>query len=57
MKANEILLSEFYLQLPSKNDVPHNLLHGNPFLFAELHFTKDSSVILHLYPSNKDVDL
>ena len=56
MKANRILLSKFYLQLPSTNDVPHNLLHGNIFLFVELHSPEDNSVVLHLDPSNKDID-
>ena len=57
MLANNNPLSEFCLQLLSKNDVLHNLPYEILWLFTELHSLKDSLVILLRGLSNKDIYL
>ena len=57
MYANNSLLLEFCLQSLSKNDVLHNPPYEIIWLYAELHFLKESLVTHLRGPSNKDTNL
>ena len=57
MKANKILPSEFCLQLISRNDVLHNLLHEIPSPYVEIPFLEDNLAVSPWGISNKDIFL